>query len=289
MNNDTLLLRAKALKLQGMLAHWEEISVHDWCKTLIEWEEEERSRRSLERRLKSSHIGRFKPLAEFDWNWPKKIDRQAIEECMQLEFMKDATNLIFCGPNGLGKTMIARNIAHQVAMRGNTVLFITAGAMLNDLASQDGDNALRRRIKYYVQPTLLCCDEIGYLSYSNRHADLLFEIISRRYHKNPTLVTTNKPFKEWRDMFPNAACVVSLIDRLVHNSEIINIEGDSYRLKEAKERALKKKEARAQRLASRVIDKKETVVSSQEKASSTNTNKPFKNISTLRKTAHGPK
>jgi DNA replication protein DnaC len=86
-------------------------------------------------------------------------------------------------------------------------------------------------------PDLLVIDEIGYLSYSNRHADLLFELINRRYERKSTIVTTNKAFAEWPTMFPNAACVVSLIDRLLHNAEVIAIEGESYRLKEAQERA----------------------------------------------------
>jgi DNA replication protein DnaC len=116
--------------------------------------------------------------------------------------------------------------------------------MLNDLASQDGDQALRRKLKRYTQPQILIVDEVGYLSYSNRCADLLFEVISRRYNEKSTVITTNKPFAEWRDIFPNAACVVSLVDRLVHRSEIVNIEADSYRLKEAKEESAKRKAAR---------------------------------------------
>ncbi len=248
--NDNLLLRAKALKLYGIVAHWEEIAkeeLKEFIKQFIAWEETERSHRSLERRLRSSRIGRFKQLVDFDWGWPKKCDRDAIEEFMQLEFIKEATNIIFCGPNGVGKSTLARNIAYQAVIHGHTVLFSTAGHMLNELASQDGDNALRRKIKYYVQPTVLVIDELGYLSYSNRHADLLFEVISRRYQEKPTIVTTNKPFSEWSEMFPNASCVVSLIDRLVHNSEIISIEAESYRLKEAKEQSLKRKESRAKR------------------------------------------
>lgn len=245
MTTDTLLLRAKTLKLYGAIAHWEELIEKDFIEKLITWEEAERLHRSSERRLSSSHIGNFKPLVEFDWNWPKKIDREAIEELMQLEFIKKATNAIFCGPNGAGKSTLACNIAYQAVVHGHTVLSTTAGQMLNELASQDGDNALRRKIKYYVQPTLLLIDELGYLSYSNRHADLLFEIISRRYQEKPTLVTTNKAFTEWSEIFPNASCVVSLIDRLVHNSEIIDIEAKSYRLKEAKEQSLKREEARA--------------------------------------------
>ncbi len=116
--------------------------------------------------------------------------------------------------------------------------------MLNDLAAQDGDNALRSRIKHYAQPQILIIDEVGYLSYSNRHADLLFEIIARRYEIKPTVVTSNKPFSEWNEIFPNASCVVSLIDRLVHHSEIMSIEAESFRLKEAKEQSIKRKQGR---------------------------------------------
>ena len=115
MTTDTLLLRAKALKLHGVIAHWEEITEKNFINQLIAWEETERSHRSRESRLRSSHIGHFKPLIEFDWNWPKKCDREAIEEIMQLEFIKEATNIIFCGPNGVGKSTLARNIAHQAA------------------------------------------------------------------------------------------------------------------------------------------------------------------------------
>ena len=247
MNNNSFLERAKALKLYGILSHWDEVQKSDWIEGLLSWEEKERVNRSLERRLKSSRIGRFKPLAQFDWAWPKKCDREAIEELMQLDFIKEATNIILLGPNGVGKTTIAKNIAYHAAIRGFTALFTNTAEMLNDLASQDSDHALRRRIKYYVQPTVLLCDEIGYFSYANRHADLLFEVISRRYHDKPTIVTTNKAFKEWSEIFPNASCVVSLIDRLVHRSEIIDIDAESYRLKEAQEQAIKRKMDRAQK------------------------------------------
>ncbi len=246
--SDPLLKRAQALKLYGLIAHWDEINETGWINDLILWEETERAQRSLERRLSSARIGRFKPLAKFDWNWPKKCDRAAIEELMHLDFLKESTNVIFCGPNGAGKSTIAKNIAHQAILSGHTVLFITAGQMLNELAAQDGDTSLRRRIKHYAHPQLLIIDELGYLSYSNRHADLLFEIISRRYEEKSTIVTTNKAFNEWGEIFPNASCVASLIDRLVHNSEIINIEADSFRVKESKERNAQRKKARIKKL-----------------------------------------
>ena len=244
MTTDILHQKLKALKLYGLLAHWEEVRDAHWVASFLQWEEEERAQRSLNSRLKNARIGRFKPIAEFDWHWPKKCDRALIEEFMQLTFLKEAMNIILCGPNGVGKSTIAKNIAYQAIIHGHTALFTTAGQMLNELASQDGDLALRRRLRYYTLPHLLVIDEVGYLSYSNRHADLLFEIISRRYHEKSTVITTNKPFSEWCDIFPNAACVVSLLDRLVHRSEIISIEADSFRLKEAKEESAKRKALR---------------------------------------------
>lgn len=240
---DLLRQRAQALRLHGLLAHWSEVAATPWLTELIDWEEQERARRSLERRLAAAHIGQFKPLVDFDWAWPKRCDRAAIEELMTLQFMQEATNVVLVGPNGIGKSMLARNLAHQALVHGRTVLFVSAGQLLGDLAALDSDSALRRRLRYYAAADLLCIDEVGYLSYSNRHADLLFELTNRRYGSKSTVITTNKTFSEWKDVFPNAACVVSLIDRLIHNAEVVLIEGESYRLKEARERA----ESRAQK------------------------------------------
>lgn len=237
MSNDSALKeRAKALKLHGLLSHWQEIEERAWIAPLIQWEEAERARRSLERRMKAARLGRFKPLADFDWGWPSQCDRELVSDLMRLDFLAEAVNIILVGPNGVGKSTLARNIAHQAVLAGHSVLFTSAGQMLNDLAAQDGDGAIKRRLARYARPQLLVIDEVGYLSYSNRHADLLFEIVSRRYEEKSTLVTTNRPFAEWGEVFPNAACVVSLVDRLIHRSEILTIDGQSYRLKEAKER-----------------------------------------------------
>jgi DNA replication protein DnaC len=236
-NLQALQARAKALRLHGLLAHWDESIAEDWVHRLIEWEEQERARRSLESRLTDAHIGRFRPLCDFDWNWPKRCDRTTVEALMSLDFLKEATNVVLVGPNGVGKSTIAKNIAHQAVLHGHTVLFTTAGQLLGNLAALDSDSTLRRRLREYAAPHLICIDEVGYLSYSNRHADLLFELISRRYEQKSTLITTNRPFSEWSDVFPNAACVVALVDRLVHNAEIVAIDGESYRAKEARERA----------------------------------------------------
>ena len=240
-------LQATELKLHGLIAHWQDITdeQHALLAQWLTWELAERKQRSLERRLSSAKLGRFKPLTEFDWQWPSKIDQAAVQRLMQLDFLTEASNIIILGSNGVGKSTIAQNLGYKAVMQGYTVIFTTAANMLNDLAAQDGDNALRRRLTYYAKAKLLIIDEVGYLSYSNRHADLLFEIINRRYEKNVTLVTTNRPFSEWNDVFPNAACVVSLIDRLVHHSEVLAIEGESYRMKEAQEQANNRRKAKA--------------------------------------------
>jgi DNA replication protein DnaC len=235
--SDALRARVQALRLHGLLAHWGEVVAQPWLATLLEHEEQERARRSLERRLKAARIGRFKPLCDFDWTWPERCDRGAIEALMSLDFLEDAGNVVLLGQNGTGKTTLAQNLAHQALVAGHTVLFTTAGQLLGDLSAIDSDAILRRRLRHYARPDLLVVDEVGYLSYANRHADLLFELVSRRYLTRSTIITTNRPFAEWREVFPNAACVVSLIDRLVHNAEVIAIEGKSYRLKEAQERA----------------------------------------------------
>ena len=237
MTTDLLRQRAKALRLYGLLAHWAEIAETSWLPTLVQWEEEEHIRRSLVRRLKGARLGRFKAIDQFDWNWPTRCDRGVIEAILTLDFIQEAANVILIGPNGIGKTMLAKNIAYQALIAGHTVLCTVAGQLLCDLTATESDAALRRRLRQYSAPDVLLIDEIGYLSYSNRHADLLFELLNRRYEKKSTIVTTNKPFAQWQEVFPSAGCVVSLVDRLVHRSEVIAIEGKSYRLKEAEERS----------------------------------------------------
>jgi DNA replication protein DnaC len=164
-NTAQLQARANTLRLTGLLAHWDQLVCDSarlaWVTELLEWEETERDQRSLERRLRSAHIGKFKPLADFEWDWPKRCDRQAIQELMTLSFMADASNVMLVGPNGVGKSMLACNLGHQALIQGRTVLFITAGQLLGDLAALDSDSALRRRLKHYAAPDLLLVDELG--------------------------------------------------------------------------------------------------------------------------------
>jgi DNA replication protein DnaC len=247
---DALRERARRLGLKGLLTHWEEIAKEPWVASLVAWEEEERGRVSLERRITAAKIGAFKPMADFDWSWPKRIDRELVTDFFTFGFLNEGANAIVLGPNGVGKSMLAQNLAYQAVLRGHRVRYITASDMLSDLAAQDASRALARRTQYYANLHLLVIDEVGYLSFDSRYADLLFEVVSRRYRDGRSIVlTTNKEFAEWSTVFPNATCVVTLVDRLMHRAEILTIEGESYRLKEAMDRAAQKASARSAKRA----------------------------------------
>ena len=134
--------RLRRLNLYGLLAQAEQILHEPWLAHVLEIEESERQRRSLRRRLDDARLGIFKPLADFDYDWPKELDRPLLDELMTLSFLSDAANVIIVGPNGLGKTMMAKNILHQAILRGHTARFTLASDMLHDLAAQDSSTQL---------------------------------------------------------------------------------------------------------------------------------------------------
>lgn len=250
-SDEELREQARRLGFWGLLTNWDTLGREAWVRDLLDCEDEERQRRSLERRIRNSKIGRFKPIADFDWTWPKEVDRALVDDVLQLGFLPDGGNVLIVGPNGVGKTTIAQNIGYQALLRGHTVRRATASEMLNDLAAQDSPAALARRLRHYCRPSLLLVDEVGYLSHDSRYGDLLFEVVSRRHESKSIVLTTNKPFSEWTDVFPEASCVTALVDRLVHRAEIIKVDGESYRAKEARERmakrAAERKTAKARR------------------------------------------
>lgn len=219
------------------LAQKRRLGARELLEHLVDLEEKDRARRSLERRTARSRIGRFKPIADYDWNWPTRIDRTRVEAAVQLDFLADHRNVVLVAPQGLGKTMIAQNIAHQAVVAGHSVLFLTAAQMLLDLGAQESARGLDRRLRFYASVALLVVDEVGYLSFDARNADLLFQVVSRRYERKSLVLTTNLAFQDWPSVFPNATCATALIDRVIHHADVIAIEGESYRLREAEKRA----------------------------------------------------
>jgi DNA replication protein DnaC len=227
-------LRALPCQLDDFLAHatqsrW---SPRQLLEQLAQVENTERSKRSLERRLRWSGLKNFKPMADFDWTWPAKIEREIVERALTLDFLPEARNLVLLGPNGIGKTMIAQNICHAAVQAGYSVLFRSAAALLEDLHRQTVEGR-RRKLRAFANVGLLCVDEVGYLSFDDKAADLLYEIINRRYERKPVILTTNRPFKEWNEVFPNATCIATLLDRLLHHADLTVIDGKSYRVRES--------------------------------------------------------
>lgn len=199
---------------------------------IVRQETAHRAARNLQRRLSAARLGRFKPLADFDWNWPKKIDRELLERALRLEFISEKRNLVLMGTNGLGKTLIAKNLAYQAVLAGKSVLFRTASELISDL-SCDSPLLRKRKLSFYGRADLLCIDEVGYLAYDADAADLLYEAVNRRYEEGSIVLTTNRAFTEWNQVFPNAACIATLLDRLLHHAEVAVIEGQSYRVRES--------------------------------------------------------
>jgi DNA replication protein DnaC len=211
---------------------------------IVDLEEKDRARRGLDRRLSRSRLEKFKLMSDFDWQWPSKIDRPLIESLLNLEFIDAARNVVLVAPGGLGKTMIAQNIAHRAVLGGRSVLFLSAAQLLLDLGAQESARALDRRLRYYAKVGLLVLDEVGFLAFDNRNADLLFQVVSRRYEKKSIVITTNLAFAEWHTIFPSATCATALVERVVHHGDVVQIEGDSYRLRESELAATKRRSSR---------------------------------------------
>jgi len=203
-------------------------------------EAEHKTARNLALRMSMARLGRYKPMADFDWNWPKKIDRSLMERILQGDFISEARNFIIIGANGLGKTMIAKNIAHNALLSGHTVLFRTASELISDL-SCDSPALRRNKLNLYGRVGLLAIDEIGYLSYDSNAADLLYEVVNRRYERDAIALTTNRGFRDWNAVFPHATSIATMLDRLLHHADVTIIEGNSYRLRESEAEAAERR------------------------------------------------
>jgi DNA replication protein DnaC len=189
-----------------------------------------RQDRSVQRRIQEARFPVIKTLAGWDWNWPAKLNRMQVEHLFELEFLASHANVIFVGPTGVGKSHLATALAHAACLRGHRVLFAAAIDIVNRLSAAESNRHLARELKRYQGPELLLIDELGYLPLDKRGAELLFQVMAKRYERGSIILTTNIAFKDWPRIFAgDAALTTALLDRLLHHAQAVAIEGDSYR------------------------------------------------------------
>ena len=205
----------------------------DFLSRLVEGEALRRKDRATQRRLRAARFPVIKTLEQFNWTWPKKINRAQVQNLFRLAFVKDKGNVIFMGGAGLGKTHLATALVYEACLAGHTVLFTTAIDIVNTLAAAHAAGRLVPELKKYTRPDLLVIDEVGYLPIDKHGADLLFQIISQRYERGSIVLTANKVYKHWPSIFNNDSTLTSaILDRVLHHAETITIEGKSYRMKD---------------------------------------------------------
>jgi DNA replication protein DnaC len=200
---------------------------------LIEGEATRRETRAIERRIKNARFPFLKTMEDFEWAWPKKINRPQIQNLFRLAFIASNTNVVFISTVGLGKTHISIALGHAACVSGHSVLFATAVDIINLLAAAQSAGCLKREIGRYLKPDLLIIDELGFLPIDKLGADLLFQVISQRYERAPIIITTNRPYKRWSQIFNNDSTLTSaILDRVLHHVDTVVIEGLSYRTKD---------------------------------------------------------
>lgn len=218
------------LARESAARHWDHI---EYLRRLIEGQYTERRQRVIERRVKAARFPVLKTLDQFQWDWPKTINRLQVQNLFRLEFIPKKANVVFLGTVGVGKTHLATALGYAACQEGHSVLFADAISVINDLAAAQKRGLLKRQLRNYLRPELLLLDEIGYLPIDQHGADLLFQVISQRYERGSLVVTTNKPFKHWASIFNNDGTIASaVLDRLLHHAETVVIEGPSYRMKD---------------------------------------------------------
>jgi DNA replication protein DnaC len=205
----------------------------DYLQRLLEGEYNARQERALQRRVHAARFPVLKTLDRFRWDWPTKINEMQVKNLFRLGFVEKKTNVIFVGGCGLGKTHLSIALGHEACQRGHSVLFTTAVDALNNLVAAQAAHRLKAELKRYLAPQVLHVDELGYLPLDKMGADLLFQIVSQRYERGSTVITTNKAFKRWPEIFNNDAGITSaVLDRVLHGAETVVIEGRSYRMKD---------------------------------------------------------
>lgn len=219
-----------ALATEAAQKHWTHV---DYLARLLDGETQVRHQRAVQRRIAAARFPTIKLLEDFQWSWPKKINRTQIQNLFRLAFLPDKVNIIFVGGVGIGKTHLASALGHAACLAGHSVRFTTAVDIINTLTAAQINHRLKTELKKLISPSVLVIDEVGYLPIDKTGADLLFQVISERYERGSIVLTTNQPYKSWPKLFNNDATLTSaVLDRLLHHAETVVLEGKSYRMKD---------------------------------------------------------
>ena len=220
----------KTLAKQAAEEQWDPIK---FLAHLLEGETLLRRERSTQRRIRLARFPVIKTLDQFQWSWPKKINRLQVQNLFRLDFIANKANVIILGGVGLGKSHLATALGYCACLKGHSVAFSTAIDVINTLAAAQKAGRLKQELNKYLKPKLLILDELGYLPIDKLGADLLFQIISQRYERGAMVITSNRVFKKWPQIFNNdSTLTAAILDRLLHHAETVLIEGKSYRMKD---------------------------------------------------------
>lgn len=210
-----------------------------YLEKLISLEVQDKLTRAVKKRIQKAKFPDIKTIDQYDFNWPKKINRQQVLKLFDLKFLERKENALFLGTTGTGKSHLAKSLGYAACQYNLHVRYSTAIDIVNDLYAGLSDRSFQLKLTKYIKPKLLIIDEVGYLPIDKKGADSIFQVISKRYETGPIILTTNIAFKEWGSkVFSDNTTAAAIVDRLVHHAEIIKIEGDSYRLREKDKKSL---------------------------------------------------
>jgi DNA replication protein DnaC len=240
MNIESVIEKCKLLKLKAIGEQLEQTTVvaehRNWTPLqmidhLFDLELQLRKKNKIERCFKQSKLYEKTTIDQFDFTFhrSRKNQKSRIVNLMDLEFVKHRKDIILIGNPGVGKSFLAKCMAYAATQAGIKVLFTTAMDMINHLIAAEADHSMLKKLQYYQSQELLVIDEIGYLSLGTQGSNLFFQVISARHERKSTIITTNRPFAQWGEIFDNTTVATAIADRLVYNSEILILEGSSYR------------------------------------------------------------